>query len=453
MIQAGLSALIWIIYLLFRYGLPKRYKLHDTKIKAIIKSLTAITNNLALSKDDPSTLLDKSKKIFDHFFNVSRNKLLHPHVAFRNYVDEFAPDLVVVEDSLFMGILFQKLESDLVFLGERIVEHDLDSTNLVIRYKLTEKETSLPVELLVIQESLVESVPDSDDGTETKSVPGHSSVSKVFRNIFAHTKGFNYIKLAQLLFDRFNNRLHISAKQNGDVIVRGLSTGDTPNGYLTPTELLDSVEHEIRVCKQGGIQRSYVLNGPPGTGKTTFCHELSKRLCGRVLKLDQGSFNYLYSGNMKFLIEALDCDVVIVDDVDRIHLHDLPTFLYMLEAIKTYNKLPTLLATSNNIKALDPAVIRPGRFDDIIEFSLPTTVEREQLVSVMALACNVELTQEQTQKLATETYDMSPAYIKEFIIQLSIDNNLDKLLKKIERRRKYFTAVTVTTTEIDLGLY
>ena len=145
----------------------------------------------------------------------------------------------------------------------------------------------------------------------------------------------------------------------------------------------------------------------------------------------------MQSQDIRGIIEGLDCDFIIVDDIDRIMYNDLSGFFYMLESIKSYEHRPTLLATVNNIRKLDQAVIRPGRFDDIIDFELPTHEERKQFLVNMIEKFNITLTEEEKEIFSKATEGMSQAYLKEYCNQLRIENSMIELVKKITKRRKY----------------
>jgi MoxR-like ATPase len=39
------------------------------------------------------------------------------------------------------------------------------------------------------------------------------------------------------------------------------------------------------------VQRSYLLVGEPGTGKTSICYQVAKRMAGRCIKIDNDVIN------------------------------------------------------------------------------------------------------------------------------------------------------------------
>ena len=190
-----------------------------------------------------------------------------------------------------------------------------------------------------------------------------------------------------------------------------------------------------------------MISGPTGTGKTTFCLELSKKITGKIVKLDSKVFTDLSTQDIRGIIEGLDCDFIIVDDIDRIMYGDLSGFFYMLESIKSYANAPTLLATVNNIRKLDQAVLRPGRFDDIIDFELPKKNERIVFITNLLEKHNIEISNKDLELFADATADMSQAYLKEYCNQLRIELNIEKLITKINKRRKYLNLKNIDDIE------
>lgn len=133
-----------------------------------------------------------------------------------------------------------------------------------------------------------------------------------------------------------------------------------------------------------GVPRSYLLFGPPGTGKSTFACRFGQLLGGRVLKMDPDCLALMGAGEFCFLMEALAPDVVVLDDVDRAPLGgDGAKILYLMERVKVRAPRTALVLTVNDPKSLDHALLRSDRIDEAIEFATPSEEEMTQMAAGM----------------------------------------------------------------------
>ena len=112
-----------------------------------------------------------------------------------------------------------------------------------------------------------------------------------------------------------------------------------------------------------GITRSVMLYGPPGTGKSTMAkyiaHTLNLRtFCIHVKDMSEFENEVIYD-----LVEIFAPESIILDDFDR--STDQTRLLDELEFINRNVKLT--IATVNDVDKLDDALVRPGRFDELVE--------------------------------------------------------------------------------------
>lgn len=129
--------------------------------------------------------------------------------------------------------------------------------------------------------------------------------------------------------------------------------------------------------------RGVLLYGPPGTGKTGIIRVLANELVGdvTVLLADSGILE-----NPELLYEiaaAMSPAVVVLEDLDRVITGDGGVARDLLNtldgAISAHSGVVTI-ATANEPRRFDPALLRSSRFDAKIEVPLPSVDGREAIL-------------------------------------------------------------------------
>ncbi len=141
-----------------------------------------------------------------------------------------------------------------------------------------------------------------------------------------------------------------------------------------------------------------VLHGPPGCGKTFAVERLIEFIDWPCYSIDSNSVGspYIHETSKKIsevFDKAIDDapSIIVIDEMESFlsnkrfgssaslhHVEEVAEFLRRIpEAIK--NKV-LILAMTNIIEMIDPAILRRGRFDHIIEVGMPS---REEVVSLV----------------------------------------------------------------------
>jgi DNA replication protein DnaC len=125
-----------------------------------------------------------------------------------------------------------------------------------------------------------------------------------------------------------------------------------------------------------GYNRSILFYGPPGTGKSNIVKNVAKNLartCFRIKMRDAASnWNVILNW-----LRVMRPDIVMIEDIDHDDV-DGSSILNVLENVTKYSKL--LLATANQVSKLNDAMVRPERFDELIEI---TRMEEEVLLGIV----------------------------------------------------------------------
>ena len=222
------------------------------------------------------------------------------------------------------------------------------------------------------------------------------------------------------------------------------------------SELIDFLKNPKKFTKLGArIPKGVLLEGPPGTGKTL----LAKAVAG------EANVPFYFISGSDFVELFVGVGASRVRDMFRQAKHNAPCLIFIdeIDAVgrqrgtglggghdereQTLNQLLTemdgfgvnegiiIMAATNRSDVLDPALLRPGRFDRQVTVDLPDVREREEILKVHAknkvLAPSVKL-----ENLAKRTPGFSGA---------ALENLLNEAALLAVRRNKE----AITMAEID----
>jgi proteasome regulatory subunit len=210
-----------------------------------------------------------------------------------------------------------------------------------------------------------------------------------------------------------------------DPFVKGMEVIDSvPDVSYSDIGGLESQMQEVRetvelplkkpeLFKKVGIDppKGVLLYGPPGTGKTlvakavaheteaTFIRiigsELVQKFIGEGARLVREIFNLAKEKTPAILfIDELDAigsqRLQIATSGDREVQRTLMQLLSELDGFDTRGDVKIIGAT-NRIDIIDPALLRPGRFDRMIEFPIPDNTEREAIFKIHTRNLNIDI--------------------------------------------------------------
>jgi cell division protease FtsH len=181
------------------------------------------------------------------------------------------------------------------------------------------------------------------------------------------------------------------------------------------SEVVEFLQHPDRYAVAGAVgPRGVLMVGPPGTGKTLMARAVAGEAEVPFFALTGSSFVELFVGvgaaRVRDLFTAARKAapaIIFIDEIDAIGQRRGGALVQNDEREQTLNQLlneldgfdPTagvvVLAATNRPETLDPALLRPGRFDRQVEIPLPNVRERAAILAVHAdgkrLAADVDL--------------------------------------------------------------
>ena len=152
------------------------------------------------------------------------------------------------------------------------------------------------------------------------------------------------------------------------------------------------------------IPKGVLLVGPPGTGKTLIAKAVAGEAGVQFLSISGSDFVELYVGvgasRVRDLFDQAKKDapaIVFIDEIDAVgrqrgtglgggHDEREQTLNQLLVEMDGFaaNEGVVVLAATNRVDILDPALLRPGRFDRQIYVGLPDIKGREDILMVHA---------------------------------------------------------------------
>ena len=169
-------------------------------------------------------------------------------------------------------------------------------------------------------------------------------------------------------------------------------------------EIVDFLRQPDRFAAIGGrIPKGVLLVGPPGTGKTLLARSIAGEAKAPFLFASGSDFVEMYAGVGASRIRKLFRDarrhascIVFIDELDAVGRSRGSNSLSHEEREQTLNQLlvemdgfapnqgVVVIAATNRPDILDPALLRPGRFDRQVTVGAPDVKGREQILRIHA---------------------------------------------------------------------
>jgi cell division protease FtsH len=268
-----------------------------------------------------------------------------------------------------------------------------------------------------------------------------------------------------LSFGKARARL-ISEKQN-KVTFQDVAGVDEAKEELR--EIIEFLKDPPKFQKLGGkIPKGVLLVGPPGTGKTLLAKAIAGEANVPFFSISGSDFVEMFVGvgasRVRDLFEQgkkhAPC-IIFMDEIDAVGRHrgaglggghdereqTLNQLLVEMDGFET-NEGVILIAATNRPDVLDPALLRPGRFDRQVVVARPDVKGREEILKVHArripLAPKVDLkvlargtpgfSGADLANLVNEAALLAARQDKKVVEMIDFENAKDKVLMGVERR-------------------
>jgi cell division protease FtsH len=170
-------------------------------------------------------------------------------------------------------------------------------------------------------------------------------------------------------------------------------------------EIVDFLKDPVKYTKLGArIPKGILLEGHPGTGKTLLAKAVAGEAAVPFFSISGSDFVEMFVGVGASRVRDLFAEakknapcIIFIDEIDAVARrrgtgmgggHDereqtLNQMLVEMDGFGT-NEGIIVIAATNRVDILDPAILRPGRFDRKITVALPDVRGREDILKVHA---------------------------------------------------------------------
>jgi len=200
-----------------------------------------------------------------------------------------------------------------------------------------------------------------------------------------------------------------------DPAVFGMEIEEAPDVRFSQIGGLETQISEIREIVELPLKRpdlftavgieppkGVLLHGPPGTGKTILAKAVAQSTDATFLRVVGSEFVQKYIGEGARLVRELfelakskSPAIIFIDELDAIGARRMDgatsgdrevhrTLMQILAEMDGFDARGEvkLIAATNRLDMLDPALLRPGRFDRIIEIPMPNREAREAILKI-----------------------------------------------------------------------
>ncbi len=264
-----------------------------------------------------------------------------------------------------------------------------------------------------------------------------------------------------------------------DPFVQGMEVEETPEVNYSDVGGLGEQINEIRetveltltrpeLFEKVGITppKGVLLCGPPGTGKTLLARAVAHETKASFIRVIGSELVQKFIGEGARLVREIFAmaktkspSIVFIDELDAVGSRRLEvatsgdrevqrTLMQLLSILDGFDARGDvrILAATNRPDILDPALLRPGRFDRIIEFPIPNPEARMQIFKIHTRRISMDDTVNferlvhltdgasgaDIKAIVTEAGMFAIRSEKEYVSMPNFENAIDKVMGKLD---------------------
>lgn len=145
--------------------------------------------------------------------------------------------------------------------------------------------------------------------------------------------------------------------------------------------------------------KGIILYGPPGTGKTLMARALASQANARFFHVEASDISSKWYGESEQIVKSIfelanasnEKTIIFFDEIDSVAPHRtgaheatqrvMATLLENMDGIVAKENV-VVVASTNRLDSVEPALLRAGRFDRWVEVPLPDNEGRQQILEI-----------------------------------------------------------------------
>ncbi|MCJ8345208.1 AAA family ATPase, partial [bacterium] len=175
------------------------------------------------------------------------------------------------------------------------------------------------------------------------------------------------------------------------------------------------------------IPKGLIFHGPPGTGKTFFAKAMATSLNASIIIVSGPELKSMWVGQSEenirkvfFKARQSAPSIIVFDELDsfagardsgsstEVNHSMVNQLLTEMDGFRK-EELVFIVGTTNFVSSLDPALLRPGRFELKVEIPYPNKFDREKILSLYNVSMKLNLDQKQIEFLTRKTGETTDA--------------------------------------------
>jgi proteasome regulatory subunit len=213
----------------------------------------------------------------------------------------------------------------------------------------------------------------------------------------------NALSIVKLIGNIYDSRVRVMELEESPAI----SYADIGGLENEIKEIRESVEYPLtkpEIFRRIGVEppKGILLHGSPGTGKTLIAKAVAHEAHATFIRMSGSELVHKFIGEGAGLVRELFMlarerapAIVFIDEIDSVgstRTHDgtsgsaevQRTLMQLLAEMDGFDNRGDvrIMAATNRVDMLDPALLRPGRFDRIIEIPLPDAAGRLEILKI-----------------------------------------------------------------------